>query len=89
MQLIARPGISFSGFRQYHQPFGTSNRIGRREYCDTATSYAWDVIDGLFQFLGIYIAPSPNDDVLDAPGDKDLTFRHIGAVARFQPITIE
>ena len=89
MQLITRAGVGLLGFRQHHQALGTSNHTGRREYCDTTTSYAGDVADGLFQFLRIDIASGTNDDVLDAPGDKDLTVRHISEVARFQPVTVE
>ena len=75
----------FPRLSQHHQPLRAGARISGRKNTHPAPAHARHQINGFFQFLGVDVVPTPNDDVLLAPGEIQLRRHEIAQVASVEP----
>ena len=88
-ELPALFGLGDLGLSEHHQPFGAAARVARREHRHAPLADAGDIGHGGFEFLRVNVEAAADDDVLLAPGQKQLAGRHVAEVAGVQPGTVE
>ena len=76
-QGIVLRAFNLPALRHHHQSFGTLPGRRNAEYRNTATSNAIQAANGLFQFVGVKIAPATNDHVLEPAGEDDIPLGQI------------
>ena len=91
--LRATRRVRLPGLRHRHQPLRAGLRPAPprpgREQRDAAPPDPREVPRRLLEVVGVEVAPGPDHDVLDPPGDEQLAARDVGEVARFEPVPVE
>ena len=83
------PFIGLPGLRQHDDTFRTGDGVLAAENRDAALAHPGNLPHRLFHLEGIDVAPGPDNDVLGAAREIDVTVRDIGEVPRIQPVAVE
>ncbi|MNZ52987.1 hypothetical protein D3C78_708530 [compost metagenome] len=82
---MPRGSFLLVAFRQHHQALGAGGRVRTAEHRNAAFAQTGQVADRRFDIVGVDVAPGPDDQILGAAGQVDLTSGHVGEVERVDP----
>ena len=88
-QSSARRRVDSAGFGQHDQALAGVVRVRAGEHRNTALAHAGDVADRLLQFVGIEVAPTADDQILDPAGEVDLALDAVGIIAGVEPALVK
>ena len=88
-ELRQHPRLRLARLRQHHQAFRARSRIRAAKDRHTPPAQTSDIAQGVFQFMRINVASSPDDDVLGAARQVHGCPHHIRQVSRVQPGAME
>jgi hypothetical protein len=88
-KLMAFTLAALACFSEDHQPLGARGGVGAAEDDNAALSHPRYLANGLFDFVGVDVAPAPNDDILDPPREKNLAGGDVPTVTAVKPTVTE